>query len=90
MRTLRSLIYRVVLTPDADAPDELRAELHGDLAEIVQLGEASQRRPQGQADGGLQNEGRPRTGIRRRQLSVVAGTRNHLDLLLTGQAAREP
>ena len=36
----RALIDKVVLTPDADAPDRPRAELHGDLAEILSLGEA--------------------------------------------------
>ena len=32
---LRSLISRIVLTPDATAPDGLVAELHGDLATIL-------------------------------------------------------
>jgi hypothetical protein len=34
---LRALISQVVLTRDADAPDGLRAELFGDLAEILSL-----------------------------------------------------
>ena len=35
--TLGSLIERVVLSPDDNAPDGLRAELHGDLAAILTL-----------------------------------------------------
>jgi hypothetical protein len=38
--SLRPLIAKVALTPDADAPDGLRAELHGDPAMIL-----SYRRP---------------------------------------------
>ncbi len=34
---LRKLIEKVVLTPDANAPDGLRAELYGDLAMILDL-----------------------------------------------------
>ena len=65
---LRSLISRIVLTPRADAPNGLGAELHGDLAEILQLGCKQEERPPGEhkqklppasADGSL--------------LSVVAG-----------------
>ena len=36
---LRSLIERIVLLPDAAAPDGLAAELHGDLATILRLAE---------------------------------------------------
>ena len=73
---LRALIDRVVLTPDTNAPDRLRAELHGDLAEILRLGEAGDARSI--ATGGsieiACNEKLPRTGVLRSQLSVVAGT----------------
>ena len=34
---LRSLIDRVVLTPTADAPDGIDAQLHGDLAAVLAL-----------------------------------------------------
>ena len=37
---LCALIDRDLLTPDPDAPDWLRAELHGDMAEILWLGAA--------------------------------------------------
>ena len=72
---LRALISQVVLTPDVDAPDGLRAELFGDLAEILSLA--------GSADAGGRGHEKPRgTGVPRAglasQLSVVAGARNHL------------
>ncbi|MCB5946115.1 hypothetical protein LI953_15335, partial [Acidocella sp. KAb 2-4] len=38
---LSGLIEKVVLTPDATAPDGLRAELHGDLAAILHLATAA-------------------------------------------------
>jgi hypothetical protein len=41
---LHGLIERVVLTPDADAPDGLRTELFGDLAQIQILGLGGRRR----------------------------------------------
>jgi hypothetical protein len=71
---LRALIDKVVLTPDLGAPDRLRAELHGDLAEILALGEAVEARPKHRAVGGRQNEKLPGTSVLRSQLSVVAGT----------------
>ena len=52
---LRSLIDRVVLTPDPDAPDGLRAELHGDLTEILRLGEVDADR------SGRREDGEPKT-----------------------------
>jgi hypothetical protein len=65
------LIDRVVLSPDA--ADGLRAELHGGLAENLALGD-----PAGLVVGPRRaariNEERPRTDVRGRQLSVVAGT----------------
>ncbi len=45
---LRSLIARVVLTPSADAPNGLAAELHGGLAQILQLASTQEERPSGQ------------------------------------------
>jgi DNA invertase Pin-like site-specific DNA recombinase len=78
---LRELIEQVVLTPDVSAPDRLRAELHGDLATILSL--ASSPSPEraiarsGSANG-------PGTSVPGSLLSVVAGARNHLDLLLSG------
>jgi site-specific DNA recombinase len=72
---LRGLLDRVALTPDPEAPDGLRVELYGDLAEIMALG--NRQRDSSVGPGG---SGRGR----RSQLSVVAGTCNHLDLLLIG------
>ena len=72
---LRALIERVVLTPDADAPDGLRVELYGDLAEILRLGDAGQtQRRAGKAPCSKP----PGRGVPGGQLSVVAGARNHL------------
>ena len=71
---LRAPIDKVVLTPAPDAPDGLRAELHGDLADILWLGEAFEARPRQPAGHPHQNEKLPRTDVLRRQLSVVAGT----------------
>ena len=71
---LRSLISRIVLTPDAAAPDGLAAELHGDLATILRLaaerqgGKAALRR----AVGAKTNP--PEQAFSGGQLSVVAGT----------------
>jgi hypothetical protein len=65
-------------TLDGDAPDNLRAELHGELAAILALGERA-------ACGGKAGKTKlAGTGVSRSQLSVVAGTCNHLDLLLSG------
>ncbi|HEY6432147.1 MAG TPA: recombinase family protein [Acetobacteraceae bacterium] len=69
---LRALIERVTLTTDPDAPDGLRAELHGDLAMILRLGE-----DEPPATAIAVRDGRhgkpPRTGVRGGGLSVVAG-----------------
>jgi hypothetical protein len=64
---LRSLIDRVVLTPAADAPDGIEAQLHGDLVAILALSND---------DGRKQKL--PAVGAAGSLLSVVAGTRNHL------------
>jgi DNA invertase Pin-like site-specific DNA recombinase len=86
---LRGLIDRVVLTPDPEAPDGLRAELHGDLAMILSLAEAAAEDAGSDAGGAgkalkARNKKRPGTDVPGRKLSVVAGTRNQLDLLLIG------
>ena len=78
---LAAMIERVVLTPDETAPDRLRADLHGDLAVILRTAGAGQ---------GIQKSANPPRYRAKRavavgcQLSVVAGARNHLDLLLAG------
>ena len=70
----------MVLTPDPTAPEGLTAELHGDLAQILILASEATGKPR--RGGGTKN---PREqAFSGGQLSVVAGTRNHLDLLLTG------
>jgi site-specific DNA recombinase len=69
---LRSLIDRVVLTPLADAPDGIDAQLHGDLVAILAL-----------SDDGECKQKPPADGLAGSLLSVVAGARNHLDLLLS-------
>ena len=68
---LRGMIEKVVLTPDRSAPDGLTCELHGSLAAVLASIEPSGRGKRSRFD----HEG---------QLSVVAGTRCHLDLLLSG------
>jgi site-specific DNA recombinase len=70
---LRSLIDRVVLSPVASAPDGIDAQLHGDLAAILAL-----------SSDGERKQKLPAMGVAGSQLSVVAGARNHLDLLLVG------
>ena len=75
---LRSLISRIVLTPDASAPDGVAAELHGDLATILRL---AADRPGG--DRGLRRAvgaktNPPEQAFSGGQLSVVAGTRFNL------------
>ena len=62
---LRSLIERVVLTPDPSAADGLSAVLHGELAEILSLASA----PVSSA----RNEKLPRTVVLGSLLSLVAG-----------------
>ena len=67
---LRQMIEKVVLTPDATAPDGLAAALHGDLAVILALAMVPERdrRP-------LPGEGAtsPGTAVSGSLLSVVAG-----------------
>ena len=59
MAIIRSMIDRIVLTP---VEDGLRAELHGELAEILAACEAAEGKKK-----------RPGTGVPGSQLSVVAG-----------------
>ena len=75
---LRGLIDRVTLTPDAEAPNGLRIELHGDLAMILLLASGTQKQGDRGGDRPVGN------GCSGSQLSVVTGARNHLDLLLIG------
>ncbi len=68
--TLASLIERVVLTPDASAPDGLRAELHGDLAMILALASSTA----GAKPSGHLRAKNPRSQyVSEGLLSVVAG-----------------
>ena len=82
---LRALIDHIRMVPDASAPDRHQLELHGDLTMALHAGTS--------ADAGAGHNGiRPRRGVGHTaeatvllsQVSVVAGTRNYLNLLLTG------
>ena len=68
---LRQLIEKVVLTPDARAPDGLQVDLFGDLATIFAMASSvpALRRAANQGLGGD-----TRTSVLGSQLSVVAGT----------------
>ena len=68
---LRQLIDKVVLTPDGDAADGLRAELHGDLGMILAMTAAPA--PARKAARSGTGKG-PGTDVRGSLLSVVAGT----------------
>ena len=81
---LQALIERVVLTPEDTAPDRLRAELHGDLAMILQAATAQEAGALRAVAMGARNEKLPGTGVLGSQVSVVAGPGCHLDLLLNG------
>lgn len=63
---LRGLISKVVMIPDADAPNGHRIELAGELAGILSLGEADTTKPA------------TRAGVR--QITMVAGGRNRRNL----------
>ena len=74
MTIIRSMIEGIVLTPRVDAGG-LEAVLSGDLARILALCQAG--------SGGPQQQDTPdAVSVRGCQVSVVAGTRNHLELLL--------
>jgi hypothetical protein len=65
MEIVRSQIERITLTPNDQGT--LDIQLHGDLARILEICEAGERRSE-----------RPRTDVPGRGLSVVAGAYNHL------------
>ncbi len=68
-QALRTVIQKVVITPDADAPDGIRVELHGVLAEILAL--CHGQKPRSKLPASVEAGS---------QLTVVAGTcitRNH-------------
>ena len=67
-KALRSLIDKVVLTPDPGAEGGLSAMLHGELASILNLA----------SDPVGANKKLPGTCVPGSQLSVVAGTRFEL------------
>ena len=64
----RALVERVVLTPDDTAPDRLAAEVHGDLAVILRLGDGSLKTRTPPSFGGR------RTPVLGSQFSGDAGT----------------
>ncbi len=68
---LRELIEKVVLTPNAEAPDGLRAERHGDLAVLLALVMADAPPRRSGRRGGSTTAG---TSVPGGLLSVVAGT----------------
>jgi site-specific DNA recombinase len=72
LEDVRGLIERVVLHPGEDGQRGFEIELVGEIAAMVGLGKADARRTAGDQDMFL------------RSMKVVAGARNHLDLLLTG------
>jgi hypothetical protein len=72
---VRGLIERVVLHPGEDGQRGFEIELVGDIAAMVGLGSADQGNARRTADD---------QDMFRRSVKVVAGARNHLDLLLTG------
>jgi site-specific DNA recombinase len=77
---LGKLIEKVVLTPDAGAPDGLAAALHGDLAAILHLATAADGDGKLSRISGSKN---PRSrNVPEGLLSVVAGARSQLNLLL--------
>jgi site-specific DNA recombinase len=76
---IRKLVDRIVLTPVADEEGRtnLSIDLHGHLAGILSLATKA-KRPLSES------------GTEMRYMKLVAGTRSHLDLLLTGLAYRQP
>jgi hypothetical protein len=75
LEDVRGLIDRVILHPGADGERGFEIELVGEITAMVGLSLAdkgSARRTAGDQD------------MFRRSVKVVAGARNHLDLLLTG------
>jgi hypothetical protein len=89
------LIERVVLILDATAPDGLAAELYGDLAMVLLLAERAAWEPEAAAAATgklltLKHKKRPGTCVPGRQLTVVAGARNHLNLLFDARGLNRP
>ena len=79
MEMLRTLIERIVLTPDESAANGLAIELFGDLATILNLASSTGRMPgKSAALGAKKNpqEACASEGL----LSLVAGARNHREL----------
>ena len=70
-----------MLTPRADAPNGLAAELRGALAEILRLGSKGDGSHERAHDRRKQKL--PPAGAGGSLLSVVAGARSHLDLLIS-------
>ena len=77
MDVLRTLIERIVLTPDEHAPNGLAVELFGDLATILNLAASAAPTPAKAAGGQTSKNPRDAGGFGS-TLSVVAGARNHL------------
>jgi site-specific DNA recombinase len=74
MEALQTLIERIVLTPDENAPDKLAIELHGDLATILNLASSTGLAPAKSA--GARTSKNPHVpGVFGSTLSVVAGAR---------------
>jgi hypothetical protein len=74
MELIRSLIETIVLVPDDGS---LRIEVRGELATILAIGEG--RKKPGPMDRDIA-----------KQIKMVAGARNHLNLLLTTQIGPTP
>lgn len=79
----RALVERVVLTPDEAAPDRLTAEVYGDLAVILRLGEE-------RLVAGTGRRKAPGTHVLGALLSVDAGTRIGLCRTLLGSKEAQP
>jgi site-specific DNA recombinase len=71
---LRTLIERIVLTPDKSAPNGLAIELFGDLATILNLAASAEPTP-AKAAGGQTSKTPRDAGVSGSTLSVVAGAR---------------
>jgi hypothetical protein len=80
MAVLRSLIERIVLTPDESAPNGLAIELFGDLATILNLAAAQRNLRRPKPLGARQPPPPGDAGVFGSTLSMVAGPRNHRQL----------
>ncbi len=79
MEVLRTLIERIVLTPDETTPNGLAIEPFGDLATIMNLASATGWMPGKSAALGAKKKPRE-AGASEGLLRVVAGARNHREL----------